>query len=441
MKAKTIVWIIALVAATAIVGVAGAATSGPSPIPSPPAFSITSNVLVLCKGETNYVPITVTDGGPAGASYPSIGVSNLTGTAMDQIELSISPTKDILPESTGTIYIGIIKANSSSTTNLPLFVSSNASLITGIGMQIVYSYDVFYTDSETRNLTFEVISCGSPLGVSVNPKTVTSGEIQNLSINFTNTGNATLKDLYVHYSVPGIDGAVVGSTQAELGSLGIGKSDRLNVSLFVSRNASIESFPLNLSATFYNMNSLEQVSNSTSLIPIGSIDLSLSGLTISPTVALPGGIVSISFVLTDIGTSGASAISVGAAAPPGFTSFGSNPVYVGDVSADSQSPVTISLELSNTVKPGTYNIPLKINYLNSLRQNITSTSNVVITVGQGGTFAAGGKEAAVRAPAAGGSSALAVITAILALALITMSYLFIKERKRGRRHTERKERE
>ncbi len=432
---------VALVITIAIAGVAAAGTSGPSPIPNPPAFSITSNALVLCRGETNYVPITVTDGGPAGASYPSIGVSNLTGTAMDQIELSVSAAKGILPESTGTIYIGIIRANSSSTTSLPLFVSSNASLITTIGMQIVYSYDVFYTDSETRNLTFEVVSCGSPLSVSVNPKTVTSGEIQNLSINFTNTGNTTLNDLYVHYSMPAIDGAVVGSTQAELGSLGVGKSDRLNISMFVSRNASIESFPFNLSATFYNMNSLEQVSNSTSLIPIGSIDLSLSGLTLSPAIVLPSSIVSISFVLTDIGTSGASAVSVGAVAPPGFTAFGSNPVYVGDISADSQSPVTISLELSNTVKPGTYSVPLRINYLNSLRQNITSTSNVVVTVGSGGTFTAGGKEAAVRASASGGSSALAVITAILAIALISMSYLFIKERKRGRRHAERKERE
>ena len=202
IRAKT--WIMILIAALAVSGVAFAGTSGPSPIPNPPAFSVTTNSLVFCRGETNYVPITVTDGGPAGASYPSVGVSNLTGTAMDQVELSVSPGKGILPEGIGTVYIGVIHANSSSTANIPLFVSSNASLITSIGVQIGYSYDVFYTDSETRNLTFEVVSCGSPLAISVNPKTVTSGEIQNLTINFTNAGNATLNNLYVHYSMPGL---------------------------------------------------------------------------------------------------------------------------------------------------------------------------------------------------------------------------------------------
>jgi hypothetical protein len=433
---RTRTWIMVLIAAFAVSGIAVAGTSGPSPIPNPPAFSVTSNSLVFCRGETNYVPITITDGGPAGASYPSVGVSNLTGTAMDQVELSVSPGKGILPEGVGTIYIGVIHANSSTTANMPLFVSSNASLITSIGVQIQYAYDVFYTDSETRNLTFEVVSCGSPLAISVNPKTVTSGEIQNLSINFTNSGNTTLNNLYVHYGVPGVDGAVVGSTQAELGSLGPMMTDRLNVSLFVSRNASIESFPLNLTATFYKGDNLEQVSNSTSLIPIGSIDLLSSGLTLSPTTTSPGGIVSISFVLTDIGTSGASAVSVGAITPSGFSSFGSNPVYVGDISADSQAPVTLSLVASNTLKPGTYKIPMRISYLNSLRQNITTTSVVNVTIGSGSAYPteANGATAVRR-----GSSGLLPLTILLALALACVSYLFLKERKKGRKHREAKE--
>jgi hypothetical protein len=434
IRAKT--WIMILIAALAVSGVAFAGTSGPSPIPNPPAFSVTTNSLVFCRGETNYVPITVTDGGPAGASYPSVGVSNLTGTAMDQVELSVSPGKGILPEGIGTVYIGVIHANSSSTANIPLFVSSNASLITSIGVQIGYSYDVFYTDSETRNLTFEVVSCGSPLAISVNPKTVTSGEIQNLTINFTNAGNATLNNLYVHYSMPGVDGAVVGSTQAELGTLGPMMSDRLNVSIFVSRNASIESFPLNLTATFYKGDSLEQVSNSTSLIPIGSINLLSSGLTLSPTVVSPGGIISISFVLTDIGTSGASAVSVGAITPSGFSPFGSNPVYVGDIGADSQAPVTISLLTSNTLKPGSYAIPLKISYLNSLRQNITTTSMVNVSIISGSPYssAAGGAPAVRK-----GSSGILPLTILLALALACVSYLFFKERKRNRKHKEARE--
>ncbi|MEM3827073.1 MAG: hypothetical protein QXR58_00540 [Candidatus Micrarchaeaceae archaeon] len=426
--------VVALVA-LASSGIAFAGTSGPTPIPNPPTFYVNTNTLMLCKGQTNYVPITVTNPGPSGPSYPSIGISNLTGTAMDFVQLSISPTKGVLPVGNAITYIGVVRPNTSETAYIPIFLTDNASLITSVGIQITYYYDVFYSDSETRNITFEVGTCPSQLSVSVNPKTVTPGEIQNISVNITNNGNTTLKNLYIHYTVPSIDGAVVGSSSAELGTLAAGAQHRLNISLFVSRNASIESFPFNLTTTFYNgANSIEQVYNTTSFIPIGSIDLLSSGLTLSPSVVSPGGIVSISFVLTDIGTSGASAVSVGAIVPQGFSAFGSNPVYVGDISADSQSPVTISLEVSDTVKPGQYSIPLRINYLNSLRQNVTTTRNVTVTVGSS-SFASNVKQTAARtSPSGRESSVLTVVSIILAIALVCVSYLFYKEKKKGRRH-------
>jgi hypothetical protein len=413
----------------ALTGLVFAGVSGPSPIPNPPTFSISSNVLLVCKGETNYIPITVMDDE---LSNPSIGVSDLNGTAMQFVELSINPSKTLLPSGNGTAYIGNINPASSNTVYLPVFVSTNASLITTMGVGIDYYYLTYYSDSETRNITFEAATCPSTLSVTVEPKTVSSGEIQNISINLTNTGNATLNDLFVHYVVPSADGAIVGSSETEVGALAPGIRYRLNTSMFVSRNASIESFPFNVTATFYNGNySIEQVSNSTSMIPIGAIDLSASGLTLSPTTVTPGGIISISFVLTDIGTTGASAVNVGAVLPSGFTSFGTNPVYVGDISADAQSPVTLTLEASNTLNPGTYNVPIQVSYLNSLRQNISSTSNVAIVVssaasgqlGSGGTF--------VRT-SSGGSGRL-LIPIILRIIIRALAYLFMRERKKNKK--------
>lgn len=79
-------------------------------------------------------------------------------------------------------------------------------------------------------------------------------------------------------------------------------------------------------------------------------------------------------------------------------------------------------------------MPIRVNYLNSLRQNITTTSNVTVDVGSGGTLSSGSGPVTIRRS---GSSGLLAVTIILAVALIFVSYLFYKEKKKGRRHEKR----
>ncbi len=432
VKAMGLIGIFALMAIT---GVSFATLSGPSPIPNPPTFSVSSNLTTLCKGLTNYIPIIVYNGGN---NNPSIGITDLVNTNMQFINLAVSPSRSLLPEGNGTAFIPSLSSFNSIMVLLPVFVTANASLLTTAQVGINYYYLTYYEDQESRNITFEVESCGSPLSVNIQPKTVASGQIQNLSINVTNTGNTTLNSVYVHYSVPSIDGAIIGSSQAQFGSLTPGQSQRISTSIFVSRNASIESFPFNLTATFFNSSKIEQVVNSTSLIPVGAIDLSTSGLTVTPSSATPGSIISVSFVLTDIGTAGASAVSVGAVLPSGFSAFGSNPVYVGDISADEQAPVTLSLQASNSITPGTYKIPIKINYLNPLRQNVTVMSNVSVTIGSGTSAFGSSGTSGGRFAAGGGGSGIYLaggifLPIILVIAIIAVSYLYIRERRKNKR--------
>ncbi len=433
-KTTSMISIISILAVVMVSGLAMAGTSGPSPIPNPPTFSVTSNLTTLCKGQTNYVPIMVSN---LGNTNPSLGISNLSGTIMQYTSLSLLSTKSLTVAGNGTNYIGRILPYNSVTLDMPIFVASNASLITTAGISINYYYLTYYEDSEVRNMTFEVQTCPSQLQVSINPKTIESGTIQNLSINLTNTGNSTIKSLYVHFSVPSIDGAIVGSQQAEVGSLTPGSEYYINAQLFVSRNASIESFPMNLTATFYTGNNLEQLSNSTSLIPIGGINLLSSGLTLSPTSTTPGGIFSISFVLTDVGTSGASAVTAMAELPKGFASFGSNPVYVGDISSDSQAPVTLTLVVGNSTASGTYKIPILINYLNSLRQNETTMIYVNATVvGSNFTSRYSGTTgpAGARVVMGGGNGLLLGWSIISVIIIIALSYAFVKEKKKHDAH-------
>lgn len=416
-----------------VFGVSFATLSGPSPIPNPPTFVVTTNAATLCKGTTNYIPITITN---VGNTNPSIGITSLNGTQMQYIEVSLGQSRSLLSAGNGTAYINNVNPHTSKTVYLPIFVSANASLITSAQIDINYYYLVYYSDSEVRNLTFEAQSCGSPLSVDISPKTLASGQIQNLSINLTNNGTTTLNDVYVHYTMPAIDGAVIGNTQTQIGSLASKKSIHISTALFVSRNASIESFPFNISATFYNGSSIEQVVNSTSLLPVGTIDLETSGLTLSPSISTPGSIFSISFILTDIGTSGASAVTVYAKPVAGFTPFGANPTYVGDIGTDSQAPVTVTLTAASTLKSGNYTIPLKINFLNGLRENVSEYMNVSVSVISGNAIGAIGSARGAYVTQKKKSSGLVFfVMVIIIIALIALYYL---ERKKNRKHNEKK---
>ncbi len=415
-----------------VFGVSFATLSGPSPIPNPPTFVVTTNTATLCKGTTNYVPITITN---IGNTNPSIGTTSLNGTQMQYLQINLGQSKGLLSAGNGTAYISSVNPHKSQTVDLPIFVSANASLITSAQIDINYYYLVYYSDSEVRNLTFEAQSCGSPLSVDISPKTLASGQIQNLSINLTNTGTTTLNDVYVHYAMPAIDGAVIGNTQAQIGSLAPKKSVDISAALFVSRNASIESFPFNLSATFYNGTNIEQVINSTSLLPVGTINLETSGLTLSPSTSTPGGIFSISFILTDIGTSGASAVTVYAKPVAGFTPFGANPTYVGDIGTDSQAPVTVTLTAASTIKSGNYTIPLKINFLNGLRDNVSEYMNVSVSIISGNAIGVIGSGKTYATQKKKSSGLLFFVMIVIIIALIVLYYL---ERKKNKKHNEKK---
>ncbi len=406
-------------------GIAYAGTSGPAPVPLPPNFQIIAKPILLCKGQINAIPVTVTN---AKTNYLGVGSQNLTGTTMQGVTLGLGSSKYLAPAGNGTAYIGSVPNLDSATVYLDVFVNESAPLINTVPISISYYYLQLYSDSEVRNVSLIAVQCPSQLTVNMTPKTLTSGEIQNLTIRIKNNGNSSLSNINVHWSLPPIDGAVVGADEQNIAFLGAGNESKVKASIFVSRNASIESFPVNITATFYSGTQLEQVLNSTSIIPTGAINLLPSGVTLSPSTVPSGSIFSISFVLTDIGTSGASAASAYVTMPKGFSSYGANPVYIGDIAADTQSPVTVTLTSNSTLKPGVYGIPIKINYLNGLRQNQTEMMNVSVNITAPNANLSTGRYSQQKS--SGGSG---ILTLILFIAFVAAAYLYYKERKKSKK--------
>lgn len=390
-----------------------AGLNGPSPIPNPPNFYISSNAVGVCRGQVNYIPITVVNKGSA--TSPNAQMQN--------VQLSAVNTKSIYSVKNSTVTIGNLGVNSSSTVYLPVFVAANASSLISAGISINYYYFSLYSDSETRNMSFGVQTCAMQLSVAAHPEVVVAGLIQNITLDLTNLGNTTLSSLSIHAAVPGQDASILTNQPTQISSIPPKGTASVNENVFVYRNASL-SFPINLSISLYNGTNLQQISDSLSLLSAGIINITPSSITLSPQNPTPGSIFSISFVLTDVGTAGASAVYATALNTGGFVPYGSNSVFVGDMQVDTQTPVTLTLTAQSSVKSGTYIIPIKLSYLNGLRQNLTSTIDVPVSI------VAAAATSNTISTYRHSSSGIGLLVLVLVIVAIVLAVLFLRERKK-----------
>ena len=408
--------IVQILIISALLPLAFAAT-GTNSNPTPPVFYVNTTMLTLCRGITNNIPITIVN--------PSVN-RNDTGVFgdMEDAQMSIGSVKGLYST---IVQVGTINANSTHTTNLPVFVSANASGFISLPITINFYYFADeYTDSATQNLTFSTETCPQPLSLSVSPDVLTAGETQNLTVNFTNNGATTLNSIIAQIKFPGQFVAWLSNQQINVNSIAPGQTVQRDARIFVSYNATDE-FEANMTAYYYNGSSLVQISQPVEMLASGLISLNTSGVTVSPTLPSSGSIFSISFTLTNTGTSAASSATATVVPTNGFTSFESNSTFIGSISADSQTPVTLTLEAGNRTK-GTYHIPIKISYLNTVREPVNETIIVPVTVGAAVYNAS---SFVVRRQSSSGGSGIILI--ILVVIIIALGYLLYRERKKTRK--------
>ena len=403
----------------AVPSLAFAGTNGPSPVPNPPNFQISTTTTTLCKGQLNYIPVTVTNKGSA--------VS--LDAQMQNVQLGITDTSYLHTLLNGSANAGTINNNTDASTYIPVFVSSNASTIINVEFNINYYYYLYYSDSETRNMSFGVRTCPSQLVVNVPSKELVSGEIQGLGLDLLNNGIIPLRNISVYISVPQVDGAVLVSQPTQINLIPANDYVALNESVYILRNAS-QTFPVNITIDFYNESMLGQVSNQETFLSSGVIDINPSSITVSPESPSPGSIFSASFVLTDVGTASASAVTATALPGTGISSFGSNFTFVGDMAVDSQTPVTLTLQASNKLADGNYTIPVKITYLNALRQSMNTLIYIPIQISANAS-AANGTKYAVRSGAGKHGGGLFVL--LLIVIVVVLVVLLYRERRLRRK--------
>ncbi len=412
----SVVFAIMLVAAMPVL--VYAATSGPSPIPPPPAWQLSTTATTLCRGVENNVPVLVTNP----------GVVNMTS-----LQLGIVASRSIYTVGNGTVNRATVPANGSSTIYLPIYVSLNTSNLVSVGITVNYNYYTLYSDSEVRNVSFSVETCPPPLLIQTN-QIITSGEIENITLNLTNVANTTLSSISLQMSIPSSDAAILTRQPIDVGSLAPGASTTVSERTFVFGSAA-QTFPINVSAQLYDRSSPVQILDTFPTLSTGTINMTASSITYSPTTPAAGAIFSVSMILTDTGTAGASAVTVTPLPPNGISVYGSNSVFVGDMSVDSQVPFTVTLVANASVR-GTYYVPMVVSYINSIRQTINTTIEVPVAfagapsvVRANGTsgYATGNYPSGHYTAIRGGSGLLEIMAAIV-IAAALVAILLVKRK-------------
>lgn len=410
-----------LLALLVLVPFALAGTSGPSPVPNPPTFYIGSNVTMLCAGQVNNIPFIVTNKG-AGTGLSG---NNIESAQMQSVQLSIAASKAFSNIGAGISNAISVNPGTANTTYVPVFVNTNTSTLVTAPININYNYYGLYSDSETRNVSFEVGTCPSELSVAMIPQVLTTGNLENVTLKVSNHGPQALTSIAIHVAVSGSDAAWLTHLPLEIATLAPNTSMSLPTSVYVLKNASL-SFPVNITAVYYNASGVEEVTNSIMALSTGLVNMSSSSFATSPSTPSAPGVFSLSFILTDIGTSGASAVTVTPIPPAGITSYGANTQFVGDIAVDTQTPVTLSLIASNTVNSGTYKIPIRINYVNNLRQNVTAWANTSVFLAPASLNAS--QFARYRASSSSGFGGIIILVLVIIIAVL--AYMFWRERKR-----------
>jgi hypothetical protein len=352
---------------------------------------------------------------------------------MTNVQLSLSGTglTDVGP----AIDISNINSYNSLTIGVPVFVDASApSTLSAVQVSINYGYLVYYADSETRTLTFEVQSCPLPLEINASPDLFYTGQIDNITFSFTNTGKTTLSGILAQTSSQNSQGRNVqlfGVQPITINSLAPGKTVYASQKVY-NENVSQQTFPVNVTAEFFNGTSPEEISKTFTMFSTGTINMVPSSITVSPANVVAGSILSVSFVITDTGTAGVSDATATALLPKGFKAYGSDSIFLGSIQTGIQTPVSLTLISNSTIKPGNYVIPVMLTYQNNLAQNLNTTVDVPVVVG-GGAVGAFTSNSAFR-PGSGTYTARRsggiYIEAVLVIALIAVSVLYIRLRRK-----------
>jgi uncharacterized repeat protein (TIGR01451 family) len=335
--------------------------------PPAPSYTLTASTAVLTSGSVNDIRVTLTNRGSTEIRSVSISVTASAGI--------------VIIGSDGRFSAAVVAPEGNYTFPLAVYVPSTAQQVASLSFGVSYVTQVSsVTDEKVISFLVTNQQPQSRLVVTVLPQRIVIGELSNVTVTVSNGWGSQLKNLTVIFAFPGTSVSWIGPNELQRASLNSGENVSVTGTVYDPQNAPPTAV-LQLSIVYYLGGVLYQETRSFEMVSRGLVDMKLTSATVLPQVASPGQIVSLTLTLTNLGTVAAADVTAAPIVPAGFTIFGSSSSYfVGDMQAGSPSTFTLTVLVDNSTKAGTYKIPVAVSYMDNLRDSLSTSFDVPVTV-------------------------------------------------------------
>ena len=393
-----------------------------APVRGSTGFSINATSHGLLAGSVNNLTIKLRNTG-SGYAYdikPSIAASSSLNPVGEPGEAaSLAPN--------ATAYLTI-----------PIYVSPGAAG-QSVSAQLSLAYSDAYGNNESLQTTLDLygVAPASQVSLTSQYEDVEEGAPQNTSIIVSNSGGTPITNVTVQLT-PESPMTIIGSDgYFSFPYIAAHSNVSMPVNLYVTSSSStVATLSAQISYVFDGQ--AESGTRDLSFLTPGAINITETSTALLPAAPTQGGIFSVTGTLLNSGTTSASALSISTSGVNGISVLGANSTFIGTVGVDSPTSFTVSFEASRTVKPGTYTIPLRIEYLNNLNQKQSKLIEVPVQIASSSansTFVTGNSSFVKGSfnQKKGDSGLLLIVVIIIAAAVAAVAYMKVFRKRTGKK--------
>ncbi|MGD0330664.1 MAG: hypothetical protein ABSB40_09510 [Nitrososphaeria archaeon] len=335
---------------------------------SAPILKLTSSTSNLAPGSTTPVTFTLENDGQ---------------TVVGNISLELSAQSPItLLNTDGVFNIGTLNPNQNQEISVSVYVPIGATNAASISFTFSYLNPSGIAGSDSGYLSFllSTTSTISPIVLNVKPTALVAGKVDNMTITLSNGGTTQINSVSMTFAFAGSSITWLQPALFQIAELAPGQSVNITGEAYASTSATA-STQFTISTNYYDSNGvLNQIVRNFGILAQGLVDMEVVSSTILPTAPTVGSIFSATVTINNVGTISAASVTATPQLPQGLRIFGSTSVFIGTMPTDSPTTFTISVETTNTTKPGRYVLPVTLTYFDNLRNSLSTkiTLNVDI---------------------------------------------------------------
>ncbi len=339
-------------------------------------ISASLSAFELKAGQSNNLTLELRNTGDADAKLVSATLTLPGATA--------GPSPLSLIGSDGKWTFSSIKPNESVVIPLTIYASpSSAGMVYQPVVTLAYS-DYISSRQEQRYLALGPVFTPLPsvnIEASLSGSELRAGAYNDVNMTVRNSGGAAAESLILQLSLPGGQTGsspltLLGSDGSwSLGSLAPGEERIIPLRIFAAPSASGISTSLSVTASFTDNNSAKQQTRSMGVLVKGSVDFVILDSTTYPQKVEPGGPFSMTVTIINLGTSAAQSVIVYPNGTSTLQPSSGDKIFLGDLAVNVPSSFTINY-LPQNASSGTYVIPVRYDYKDSLGQMNTATLDV-----------------------------------------------------------------